>query len=1714
MTGKRRRGSALFSVGFSLLMVLSVGAPSTAVSAGTPALTADEPLATGAAAADGRYPSHLDAARSTTAETAGSATETHAANETIATCTVIDSNGTYQLTQNITGPADERCIRIDASDVVLDGNGHTIRGNGSRSGAGHPIYVEGSNDRLSNVTIRDVRVVHWPKNVHFDRVDNATVESVVIRNFSDSYGLWFIQSSNVSVVDTRLTNNQDGIGVIATPRSRIRRTTVKNSGTGIRIATRGPLRSSDNATIRNSTVTDGSFGIRSYKSENVSIVNNTIRANGRIGLRFKNGANSRIVDNTFTNNDRWGILVRWSNNITVVDNTLRQNGYGGMILDGSNHKYIYNNTVRQNDGDGISLSRGDHNIVRNNTVVANNEHGVSLHEVSNTTVENNVLRNNSQIGVYVRNNVLEFRVAGNRIRDNRRGVSIRGGPTSGTIERNRIVNNTDVGIHVQFNTPADLITIRRNVIARHDEYGIKNENDDIVVDAENNWWGEENGPSSPASATKNLTDPVTGAVANGTGDAVSENGSNANVSNVHFDPWLGTAPRVGGEELRITTVQLPPSKLGDPVGHRIETRGGSPPVASFEVVTGALPPGMELHDNGTLNGTPTATGNFTFTVRVTDGEGATANRTFMKQVSATIPSPVFEVEKGSSGVTPGGTQLYLIQVENTGSTVARNVSTTEYLEPWFTFEDASGSYNHTTEVLIEGSRFGVDGNYSRGLVTWNTSRLDPGETVLLTYQVRLTEGFPVGGTVRGEACSCDGGCQEFKRCRKRVTAGCKIPSSLATGAGLIKGGGDAIAALLGASAPIPGPVGAVCDMLGTGAICSRTARASDAFNLGPGGSPGGSCAEDNTTVEGASDPNEKVAATDRFVQPDQTLPYTVRFENVGNGSARNVTVTDKLPPNLNTSTVRVVAANGSSLSLDPGETVTLLRRNQTVTRNATVGNETVTRNVTVTEHHTATLRDRTVRWHLENIYLPPNGTGELLLSVDPERGLPDGARIENNATIRFDEVSRLTTDDTVTVIDSVSPTCRVQSLPARSPRDVTLTWTGTDPVGRIDEVTIFHSTDGETWDVARSGIGQHEVTVSTLTSNLGRTHRFMCIAEDSAGNTETQTPGAEATTTTAVVDVTGTVLEADGSPAANDTITIVDSSRARYTTAVFTAEDATEGRIDHARTDRSGRYSFTTDVNTSKDLAYYQAHPAYFRGVNGTSPTASTTFPRDGSPDLCALSRATPSDDGDFGTRSLPSAHVVNVTVVDDDGNTVENATIQFEHIGPDEQRATVTFPNATNANGVFVPEGADRPGLELVGSVNVSVLPPADDREYADLVTTRSLTVDSDRDVTIEVELRDTPSEDNGSLVVDAGLDTTIDEGATLNRTGSITGRDSMDWSGTVTYGDGTGPVPLSIDERVFDLNHTYVEDGDYSVTVTVSDGIADGTDIANVTVTNVAPNVSVSIEDPVDEGSSQTLNATIDDPGIMDAHDLTIRWGDGNTTTETVDRRAETSTVTVRHTYFDDGSYNVSVIATDDDGGRDFVTTTALVDERNEGSGGSGGDWGGGGQPGGGAQGEVEITNLSLLNTTATTGASIVTRVDLANFDPAAGRTTLTLSANGSVVTERTLSVGASTERTVDLVHRFGQPGTYVLRVGGSRVGTVTVTAADTPTPTPRPTAAPTETPTATPPDTPTPTDADTPTGTTAPSTPSTTTGDGAGFGIVSVVVAFGLFIQYRRD
>jgi PKD repeat protein len=99
-----------------------------------------------------------------------------------------------------------------------------------------------------------------------------------------------------------------------------------------------------------------------------------------------------------------------------------------------------------------------------------------------------------------------------------------------------------------------------------------------------------------------------------------------------------------------------------------------------------------------------------------------------------------------------------------------------------------------------------------------------------------------------------------------------------------------------------------------------------------------------------------------------------------------------------------------------------------------------------------------------------------------------------------------------------------------------------------------------------------------------------------------------------------------------------------------------------------------------------------------------------------------------------------------------------------------------------------------------------------------------------------------NVAPVVNAGPDATINEGGTFSSAGSFTDPGVNDsWTATVDYGDGSGSQPLALNaNNTFTLNHMYVSQGDYTVTVKVQDnggGSDTGTAVVKVNKVTMQP-------------------------------------------------------------------------------------------------------------------------------------------------------------------------------------------------------------------------------------------------------------------------------------
>jgi PKD repeat protein len=152
--------------------------------------------------------------------------------------------------------------------------------------------------------------------------------------------------------------------------------------------------------------------------------------------------------------------------------------------------------------------------------------------------------------------------------------------------------------------------------------------------------------------------------------------------------------------------------------------------------------------------------------------------------------------------------------------------------------------------------------------------------------------------------------------------------------------------------------------------------------------------------------------------------------------------------------------------------------------------------------------------------------------------------------------------------------------------------------------------------------------------------------------------------------------------------------------------------------------------------------------------------------------------------------------------------------------------------------------------------------------------------------------------------------EGESLTFEAAATDPDGDPLFYTWTFGDGTGAAGSTV-------QHAYRDDGDFTVTVTVSDGQETEASGGTVSVSNAFPVVLAPDDVLVDEGDTVTLVGQATDPGVDDVLSYTWLFGDG----------AQAQGATASHRYGQNGVFTASLEVSDDDGGAGADTTTVVV-------------------------------------------------------------------------------------------------------------------------------------------------------------------------------------------
>src|SRR6202012_510417 len=129
------------------------------------------------------------------------------------------------------------------------------------------------------------------------------------------------------------------------------------------------------------------------------------------------------------------------------------------------------------------------------------------------------------------------------------------------------------------------------------------------------------------------------------------------------DASTGSGPYTGSQAYTLTVNSaaivvapgtLPAATVGTAYSQSITASGGTSPY-TYAVTAGALPAGVTLASDGTLSGTPTAGGSFTFTVTATDASTGSGPYTGSQAYTLTVNAGTIVVAPGTLPAAAVGT---------------------------------------------------------------------------------------------------------------------------------------------------------------------------------------------------------------------------------------------------------------------------------------------------------------------------------------------------------------------------------------------------------------------------------------------------------------------------------------------------------------------------------------------------------------------------------------------------------------------------------------------------------------------------------------------------------------------------------------------------------------------------------------------------------------------------------------------------------------------------------------------------------------------------------------------------------------------------------------------------------------------------------------------------------------------------------------------------
>lgn len=413
--------------------------------------------------------------------------------------------------------------------------------------------------------------------------------------------------------------------------------------------------------------------------------------------------------------------------------------------------------------------------------------------------------------------------------------------------------------------------------------------------------------------------------------------------------------------------------------------------------------------------------------------------------------------------------------------------------------------------------------------------------------------------------------------------------------------------------------------------------------------------------------------------------------------------------------------------------------------------------------------------------------------------------------------------------------------------------------------------------------------------------------------------------------------------ATNQTINSSTDSAVLRITAVNTATGQVSYSVQHRYAD-DGVSPGNSTASDTRTITVTVADDDTGSGTNTTTVTVNNQTPTVALNAVSAVAEnGVATLTGSYTDIGLSDAHTLTVNW--GDANSSTNSTFAVPATSGLTVNQTI---NSSTGDGAVLTITAINTGT---GQASFSV----QHRYLDDGLAPGNTTTSDTSTITVTVSDDDTGTDSETATVVVSNVapqisdpaNTSLNENGEVSLTATITDVGTRDvFSVEVNWQDGaadtiTGLGLVNISEttqggtkytwtaatRQLTVKHTYLDDDPTAtasdvkaVTLTPrdDDGGTGATQTINVTVNNVAPQISDPADIPVNENGEVTLTATITDPGTKDVFSVDVNWQDGSPDTitglglsdvasttvggTTFTWTAATRQLTVKHTYPDD--------------------------------------------------------------------------------------------------------------------------------------------------------------------------------------------------------------------